>query len=741
MNTKLNSKLLIKKGLIVVFILLLCQAFWIAFITPSPELKTHYEHSDFYSENNEHYLKAWPENIAPKLNKERETYIDELLASLTLEEKIAQMILLPESIPETDYEIFAFSGLVFDQGSNSRDGKKLKDWHKKLDGWWELQKYSATQNNRPFIPPFLKLDVQAGNGMTLYQTIFPTRINLGQTQNPNLVESIAAAQAEQAAYIGFNWIVEGYDSPIHDKRIAQIGQSFSEDPALIKHLSASYVKGAQSTNKKNHTNIMTSSRGYLAFGSASFTRANIFEDESILLNRYAPGHIAAIKEGVLSVEVSNGQINSLNMINSQYYIQDILKNKMGFNGIVVSPINATAQIPGCRLASCVSAINAGVDVFYFDSNVSIKSGPASFAQKTYKAGEKFISATKQAVKSGDIKIERINDAARRVLRVKHQLGLFDFIKPSERVKNITIDQNNIEALAKQAVKESAVILKNSHNTLPLSKKNKVLLTGLGADDLSIQIGYWANSSISNNRSIKRGQTLNDSFKNNDLSASYDFIEFDLVDSLGVTQKALEQHLKRVDNTMIPKKDKIGINGELDELNSEDQEKLLAYQLDYEKEIKKITRHYKQIVMVISQAPVRNGTQREAHLNYAQYYQNQIHTFQLLESLDSTITVIFYGHAPMYMPEIMDKANAFIFAGHIGSDASGLIDVLFNKDMQNFGKLAFSWPRQPCDFKQSLGVFEYDPFLKLGAGLNAYDANNAWYSAVPEDVEFCNAIKR
>ncbi|MCJ8314581.1 MAG: glycoside hydrolase family 3 C-terminal domain-containing protein [Saccharospirillaceae bacterium] len=812
MKYNINSKMIIKRGLIFFLILLFCQAFWLAFITPSPELKTLYQNPNFYSTDHPNYLKQWPNNVAPDLDVERELFIQQILEKLSIEEKIAQMILLPNGMPMSDFERYPFSGIVFDQGANSKDGKKLRNWHKKLDKLWVLQQDYAQEHSRVFIPPFFKLDVLAGNALTLNQTIFPTRLNLGQSQNPLLVEAIAKAQAKQAAFIGFNWITEGFDSPIHDKRITQMGQSFSEDPALNAILAASYVKGAQFTQptqsnepineqdslqvskqdtqinnsedpalntilatsyvketqltqstdslesineqdslqnssqdsiQNSHTQIMTSSRGYLALGAGSFTRANIFEDESVLLNRYAPGHIAAIKQGVLSVELSNGRINSEDMINSEYYIQQILKNTMGFNGVVSTTLNATAQISGCRLASCNSAINAGVDLFYFNSDVSIQSGPASYGKKTYDASEKFILNTKQSVLSGKIKIERINDAVTRVLRVKHQLGLFDYISPSERAQKIKVDQTQIEALAKQAVKQSAVILKNAANTLPLNKNYKVLLTGLGADQLNYQIGYWPNTNMrnTNNRSIKKGISLNKSFKQNKLDVRFDFIPFEYIDSLAITNKALQQHLKREDNIMVPKKDKKGIYGEIEQLNSEQTDKVLLYQQNYEKQIKKITQHYKQIVMVISQTNVANGEQVEQHLNFSQYYQNQLKVFELLENLDSTITVIFYGHAPMYMPKIMDKANAIIFAGHPGSDASGLLDVLFNEDMQLFAKLAFSWPRQPCDFKQSLGVLDYDPFLTMGYGLSAYDKKTPWYSAVPEEVEYCTAIKR
>ncbi|BCE00017.1 glycoside hydrolase family 3 N-terminal domain-containing protein [Marinicellulosiphila megalodicopiae] len=736
----MTIQIMIKKSLIGIWVLLLCLAFWMAFVLPKNEQKTIYTFEDFYAKTDPNYLSQWPKNIYPQNNPTTEAFIQTILKQLTLEEKIAQMILLPDSISSDEFNLYPYSGLVFDQGRKDTGGKRIRDWHKGLDKWWNSQKETAEINQRPFIPPFLKLNLQAGNGFTLAQAIFPPRLNLGQTRNPQLVEQVASLQAKQATQTGFNWLVEGFDSPIHDKRIAQISQSFSEDPALNKKLASAYVQAVQ---PKNHTynDIMTSSRGYLALGSASFLRGNIFEDESVILNRYAQGHIGAIEQGVLSVELSNGQINSKNMLNHRYYVQTILKQTMGFTGIVTTSLNATAQNSGCRLANCASAINAGVDMFYFDSDVAISAGPSSFGSTKYHASEKFIQNTASAVKNGSIKQSRIDDAVLRILRVKHKLGLFNYQSPSERAESIKIDDTELLDLVNKTVIESSVLIKNQANTLPLNNKYKVLLTGLGADELTHQIGVWANGSLRNlnNRSIKQGSTLVESFESSD--KLFDHVPFEFIDSQGITQKALEQFNKREDGKMIPKKDKLGIYGELIELDSDDEQDIIDYQKDYEKRINKALRYYQQIVFVISQDPVLDGTSTESTLDFSEFYRNQLNAFKLLEKLDSKITVIIFGHSPMYMPEIMDSANAIIFAGRPGTHSAGLISVLYGEHDSKLGQLGFSWPRLPCDFKHSVGVLDYDPFLKFGFGLDNLQQIASWRTAVPEEIEYCSPIKR
>jgi beta-glucosidase len=316
------------------------------------------------------------------------------------------------------------------------------------------------------------------------RTIFPHLIGLGAANDSLLTEQVAAATAEESAALGIRWSFSPTLDLPKDIRWGRVYETFSDDPARAGALGAAYVKGLQNIQTPNgFINILATAKHYMGLGSMVWGTSNnkdykidqgvVPQNDQVLRDQYLPPFRAAIDAGVLSVMVGNGYWGDENISASKYLLSDMLKKELGFRGFVVSDWFGVYAVPRSKYSAMVSSINAGMDMVMLPYEYKM-----------------FASDMRRAVESGDIAQARVDDAVRRILLAKFSLGLFDTEDVNDQaVKNIGSAEHR--ALARKAVQQSLVLLKDRNNLLPLSPDLRLIrVAGSAADNIGRQSGAW-----------------------------------------------------------------------------------------------------------------------------------------------------------------------------------------------------------------------------------------------------------
>ncbi len=421
-----------------------------------------------------------------------------LIEIMTLEEKIGQM-LQPDRTGASPSDVKKyFIGSVFSGGGNAPSPNTMENWLKMCE---DYQK--AAMSTRLGIPIIYGVDAVHGHNTLPDAVIFPHNIGLGATGNPELVAEIGRITAAEMIATGVNWNFAPCVAAVRDQRWGRSYESFSENPELVSKLSVPYIKAMQDEYK-----IITTAKHYLADGGTKWGTgegdhlidqgdAQISEEE--LKKIHLPMYEEAVKAGVKTVMVSFSSWNGVKMHENQYLIQDVLKGELGFEGFVVSDYEAVHQLSGKNLYNqLVASVNAGVDMFM---------EPLHWRD--------CISNIKKAVKNGDITEERINDAVSRILKVKFEVDLFNNPVGNRELAADTLGSDENREIAKQAVRESLVLLKNERNVLPLKKKAKIFVSGPAADNVGIQCGGWTKTwqgGLDSSSRWVKGSTILDGFK-------------------------------------------------------------------------------------------------------------------------------------------------------------------------------------------------------------------------------------
>jgi beta-glucosidase len=426
----------------------------------------------------------WPARPSPALQPETEAAVDALLARMSLEEKVAQMIQADVgSLTPEDLHTYKLGAVLAGGGAApSADVRASAGaWLDLADTLYRAAMLPKTAGH-PAIPILFGVDAVHGHAKIRGATIFPHNVGLGAAHDPPLVERIGAATAEEVATTGIDWTFAPTVAVARDVRWGRSYESYSDDPVLVSAYAAAMVRGLQGERGRGtfmtpgHT--LSSVKHFLGDGG-TFDGRDQGDDrasESVLLRVHAAGYPAAIDAGALIVMASFSGWQDVKMHANADLLTTILKGRFGFQGFVVGDWNAHEEVPGCTKFTCPAAIDAGLDMFM---------APDSWKQ--------IYDNTLAQVRSGEIPPERIEDAVRRILRVKVLAGLFTRPAPKERA-----DAGHFErlgsaahrALARTAVRESLVLLKNEHAILPLSPRAHVLVAGEAADRIGMQTGGW-----------------------------------------------------------------------------------------------------------------------------------------------------------------------------------------------------------------------------------------------------------
>ncbi len=627
---------------------------------------------------------TWPKVKSPiPLDPVLEARIKEIVAGMTLEQKVGQMtqpdalLISPEDV-RTHY-----IGTVLVGGDGWPRGDRRADataWRAVADKLWEA---STTTDAQVKIPLLWGIDAVHGQGRIHGTTIFPHNIGLGAAHDPGLVRRIGAATAQQMRVTGQDWNFAPCVTVPRDDRWGRTYEGWSEDPAITRIYAQEYVAGLQNMDAKPDPKkpygAIASAKHFLGDGGTQdgVDQGLNVSTEAQLINVHGQGYFGAMSGGVQTVMASFnswipapkrpprfGDVEAAKIHGSKYLLTEVLKQKMGFDGFVVGDWKGHGQVPGCTVARCARAINAGVDVFM----VADEWRP-------------FIRETIELVKKGEVPMARIDDAVTRILRVKMRMGLFDMPRPSARPGATDAARLVFHELATEAVQKSLVLLKNDGNVLPLDRKAKVLVVGTSADSIENQTGGWTIEWQGRNN------------RNSDFPAGSTVLE-------GIRRVVGEANVS------------VSQNGEGD-VSGFDVVIAVIGETPYSEMMGDLT-------------PGLNPRAPDT-MEHARLHPDDLRVLERVSGKGKPVVTLFLSGRPLLTNKELNRSDAFVAAWLPGTEGAAIAPVLFKgpdgKPAKDFtGKLSFSWPKVDC-LPQNAGEPGYAPLFPFGYGLTYADTTD------------------
>ncbi len=591
--------------------------------------------------------------IEAQIEARIEAQVEALLAEMTLLEKIGQMTQVEKGSIQPEQVSEYFIGSVLSGGGGGPIANTPAAWLEMTSGYHE-----AARQTRLSIPLLYGVDAVHGHNNVLGATIFPHNIGLGATRNADLVERIGRATALEVAATGIDWDFAPVVAVPQDIRWGRTYEGYAEETALVSTLGTAFLHGLQGDSLSAPETVLGTPKHYVADGAAAWgtstssgyqiDQGDAVINEATLRAIHLPPYIDAIENGARSIMVSFSSWNGTKLHADRYLLTDVLKGELGFDGFLVSDWQAIDQIPGPYESDVATAINAGIDMVMV---------PYDY--------ETFISTLTSAVENGDVASERIDDAVRRILRVKRELGLFE-PTGADAVALSAVGSAEHRELAREAVQQSLVLLQNRNGALPLNKATPLIYVGgAAADDIGIQSGGWTISWQGRAGEITPGTTI--------LAAIEQAVG---PDAEVVYSRAGE------------------FPGEFDERASVG-------------------------IAVVGERPYAEGQGDRADLALSDADASLIEAMRA--SSDALIVVLATGR-PLIITDLLGEADAWVVAWLPGTEGQGVADVLFG-DVEFVGRLPFTWPRtmqqipiQASDFDGCDG-----PLFPFGYGLTAEDS--------------------
>jgi len=603
-------------------------------------------------------------NSVPLASKQLSSYdpqVKDLLAKMTLDEKIGQMT-QPEQGPVLnnpgDMQKYFIGSVLSGGDSDPSDGNSVQAWTNLYD-----RVQAEALKTRLAIPILYGIDAVHGHSNVLNAVIFPHNIALGCTRDPALVEKIGRITAEEVRATGIQWTFGPCVTVPQDIRWGRTYEGFSEDPSLVATLGEAAVRGLQGTDLSNPLSILACAKHYVGDGGTSASAAprpdmppnsaarlwldqgDTKLDEDALRRIHLPGYIAAIRAGVGSIMPSYSTWNGVRCSASKRLLTEILKQELGFEGFLISDYNAINQInPRDYKGSIEISIDAGMDMAMV---------PTGYRD--------FFNNLKALVTEGRVPMSRIDDAVTRILRVKFALGLMDKNRSplADRKLHKTFGSPEHRAVAREAVRKSMVLLKNDNRVLPISKKiARIHLAGKSADDIGNQCGGWTIRWQGQSGDVTPGGT-----------------------TILQAVKAAVPAETRV--TYSP--DGSGAEGA------------------------------SVGIVVIGERPYAEGVGDRSDLSLGR---EDITAIANVKNAGIPVVVILISGRPMIITDVLPQADAFLAAFLPGTEGQGIADVLFG-DYRPTGKLSFSWPKSmdQLPLNSNLPKEKYDPLFPYGYGLS------------------------
>ncbi|TYB61888.1 beta-glucosidase [Nonomuraea sp. PA05] len=423
------------------------------------------------------------------------TRVTDLMSRMSLDEKLGQMTQAERgSVSEADVGTYRL-GSVLSGGGSAPSPNTATAWADMYD------RYQNAALATPLgIPMIYGVDAVHGHNNVHGATIFPHNIGLGATRDPALVQRIGRAVAEEVSGTGIDWNFAPCLCVARNDRWGRTYESFGETPELPASM-ASIITGLQGSALNGPASVLATAKHYVGDGGTTggTDQGNTQLSETELRAVHLPPFEAAVERGVGSVMISFSSWNGTKLHGHQYLITTVLKGELGFDGFVVSDWNGIDQIdgsPGTSAQDVRTAVNAGIDMVMV---------PVEW--------RRFIDLLRAEVQAGRVTTARVDDAVRRVLTKKFELGLFE--KPlTDRSYTSSVGSAAHRALAREAVAKSQVVLKNAGNVLPLARTGgKLFVAGKSADDIGNQSGGWTISWQGSSGNITTGTTILQGIRN------------------------------------------------------------------------------------------------------------------------------------------------------------------------------------------------------------------------------------
>jgi beta-glucosidase len=630
----------------------------------------------------------WPALKLPQLsNQAQQQQVADLLQQMTLEQKIAQMI-QPEirDITVADMRKYGFGSYLNGGGSFPSGNKHATpaDWIALADAMYQAS-IDASEDGST-IPTMWGTDAVHGHNNVIGATLFPHNIGLGAANDPELITRIARATAREVMVTGIDWVFAPTVAVVRDDRWGRSYEGYSEDPAIVKAYSAAIVKGLQGAPDGDFLgaeSVISTVKHFLGDGGTKggVDQGDNTASEADLFRLHAQGYVGGLEAGAQTVMASFNSWHGEKIHGSQYLLTEVLKNRLGFDGLVVGDWNGHGQIKGCSNENCAAAAKAGLDIYMV---------PTGAWKPLY---ENLLAQAR----SGEIPASRIDDAVRRILTVKVRAGLFTKATPAQRPlsgKTEIIGSAEHRAVAYQAVQQSLVLLKNSQGLLPLPPKQKVLVTGAGADNIGMQSGGWTitwqgtgnqNSDFPGGSSIYQG-----------IAAQ-------------VTQAGGQVELS-VDGSYQQKPDVA--------------------------------------IVVFGEQPYAEGNGDIDNLEFQRGDKADLAMLRQLQAAGIKVVSLFISGRPLWVNAELNASDAFVAIWLPGSEGHAIAPLLFRdakgQIQQDFsGKLSFSWPARPDQTQINRGDDNgaadaaptgaaTQPLFGYGYGLTYQQAQPDWLNtALPE----------
>ncbi|KAF8775646.1 hypothetical protein HU200_004425 [Digitaria exilis] len=582
--------------------------------------------------------------------------VDDLLSRMTLEEKIGQMSQIERANATTEVIENVLSG----GGSVPSEKATASVWQKMVTA---MQK--AALKTRLGIPIIYGIDAVHGNNNVYNATIFPHNVGLGATRDPNLVKRIGEATAHEARATGIPYTFAPCVAVCRDPRWGRCYESYGEDTRLVQLMTSNMVTGLQGDVPAKHPKgvpfvggpkkVAGCAKHFVGDGG---TQRGINENNTVmsfhdLMRIHMPPYDNAVIKGISTVMISYSSFNGVKMHENKFLITDTLKNKMNFRGFVITDWQAVDRITNPPhkhyYHSIQETIHAGIDMVMI---------PYDYPE--------FVADLVKQVKQGQIKLDRVNDAVSRILRVKFAMGLFEDPLPDPRLTKELGAQEH-RALAREAVRKSLVLLKNGKKgekpTLPLAKKaKKILVAGSHAHDLGNQCGGWT---------IKwQGKSGNN--------------------LTGVGTTILEAIKKAVSkNTSV----------EYSERPDKD-------------DLTKSANDYEYAVVVVGEPPYAETAGDNQNLTVPSPGAEVIKD---VCGVMKCVVLVVSGR-PLVIHPYVDYMDALVAAWLPGTEGQGVTDVLFG-DYGFTGKLPRTWFKSVDQLPMNYGDKRYDPLFPFGYGLS------------------------
>jgi beta-glucosidase len=574
-----------------------------------------------------------------------------LLAKMTLEEKVGQMTQADQEALKDVGDIRTyFLGSLLSGGSSDPKTNSLRDW---TDMYDRYQKEALETRLR--IPILYGVDAVHGHNNVIGAVVFPHDIGLGATRDAALVEEIGRITAEEVRATGIQWTFAPCVAVPQDIRWGRTYEGFSEDPALVAELGAAAVRGLQGKDPSDPRRVLACAKHFVGDGGTSWGTGRGFAsgrgapldqgdtrvDEATLRRVHLPGYVSTLAEGVATIMPSYSSWNGEKCSGSRRLLTDLLKKEMGFEGFLISDYNAIDQLPGDDYRAKVErSINAGMDMVM---------APTKYRE--------FFTALKSLAESGEVPMSRIDDAVTRILRAKFAAGLFDEGRSplADRSLQETFGSASHREVARRAVQESVVLLKNRNAVLPLSRSAKrIHVAGRNADDLGNQCGGWTIDWQGRSGTPTLGTTILQGLRN---AARRTKITFS-VDGTGAEGADVA-------------------------------------------------------VVVVGEKPYAEGFGDRTDLGLAPEDRAAIAN---AGKAGVPVVVVVVSGRPLILGDVAESADALVAAWLPGTEGDGVADVLFG-DVKPTGTLSFAWPRSMDQIPLHAGSPGFDPLFAYGYGLS------------------------